>query len=355
MRTLRLKNVIYFPNFNCVGGVETFTYEMGLKYGKDFDITVLYRQGDPDMMKHIAEVCRVIRYRPGDKIICDVFIFGYGWERDMFDILEAKEIIQTFHADYICRHLNPCPDKRITKRFGVADNTTKGIVENYPWAEGMQTMYNPYTPKKPKKVLKLISATRLTPEKGFQRMITLANAFDEAGIPFHWTVYTDKPVEFPNKSVAVMPHRLDILDFIADADYLVQLSDTEGYSYSIVEALSVGTPVICTAFAVAEEQGIVNGKNGFILPMDMHDLPIDAIYKGVKFTRVKPRESHYETILSPGECEYADELEKDVGVKCTRSYFDVVLQRIVSVGEKLVMPRERAEYLSDKKLAEIME
>ena len=41
MRTLRLKNVIYFPNFNCVGGVETFCYEMGLKYGKDFDITVL--------------------------------------------------------------------------------------------------------------------------------------------------------------------------------------------------------------------------------------------------------------------------------------------------------------------------
>ena len=32
MRTLRLKNVIYFPGFNCVGGVETFCYEMGLAY-----------------------------------------------------------------------------------------------------------------------------------------------------------------------------------------------------------------------------------------------------------------------------------------------------------------------------------
>ncbi len=353
MRELRLKNVIYFPNFNCVGGVETFTYEMGLKYGKDFDITVLYRQGDPAMMKHISEVCRVIRYRPGDKVICDVFIFGYGWEKDMFDRLEAKEIIQTFHADYICRHLNPCPDKRITKRFGVADNTTKGIVENYPWAEGMQTMYNPYTPKKPKKVLKLISATRLTPEKGFQRMIKLADAFDNAGIPFHWTIYTDRPVNFPNKSVAVMPHRLDILDFIADADYLVQLSDTEGYSYSIVEALSVGTPVICTEFAVAEEQGIVNGKNGFVLPFDMENLPIAAIYKGVKFAKVKPRESHYETVLSPGECEYAEELDKDVMVKCTRTYFDIVLKRNVSAGERLLTPRERAEYLEDLRLVEI--
>lgn len=355
MRTLRLKNVIYFPGLNCVGGVETFCYEMGLKYGKDFDITVLYRNGDPDMVKHIGEVCRILRYRPGDKIVCDVFIFGYGWERDMFDILEAKEIIQTFHADYICRHLNPCSDKRITKRYGVADNTTNGIVEHYPWAKGMQTMYNPYTPKKTRKVLNLISATRLTAEKGFDRMVTLANALDKAGIPFHWTIYTDKPRNFPNKSVAIMPHRLDIIDFIANADYLVQLSDTEGYSYSIVEALSVGTPVICTAFAVAEEQGIVNGKNGFILPMSMENLPIDAIYKGVKFAKVKPRESHYEEVLAPGICEFSAQLEKDVPVRCSHSYFDIALKRTIKTGEKLVMSRERAEYLEDKKLVVIEE
>ena len=139
MRTLRLKNVIYFPGLNCVGGVETFCYEMGLKYGKDFDITILYRNGDADMMNHIAEVARVIKYHTGDKVICDVFIFGYGWEKDLFDNLEAKEIIQTFHADYVCRHLNPCNNGRITKRFGVADNTTNGIREHYEWAKDIVT------------------------------------------------------------------------------------------------------------------------------------------------------------------------------------------------------------------------
>ena len=354
MRTLRLKNVIYFPNLNCVGGVETYCYEMGLKYGKDFDITVLYRNGDANMVNHISEVCRVLRYRPGDRIVCDVFIFGYGWERDMFDNLEAKEIIQTFHADYICRHLNPCNDPRITRRFGVAENTTKGIRDHYEWAKDIETMYNPYTPKKPRKVLNLISATRLTAEKGFERMVAFADALDAAGIPFHWTVYTDIQREFPNKSVAVMPHRLDILDFVANADYLVQLSDTEGYSYSIVEALSVGTPVICTAFAVAEEQGIVNGKNGFILPMDMSDLPIDAIYKGLKRVKTAPRESHYEKILSPGAAEY-DEVDGDVSVVCVRTYNDLALNRIVKAGESLVMSRERAYHLEDMKFAKILE
>ena len=355
MRTLRLKNVIYFPGLNCVGGVETFCYEMGLKYGKNYDLTLLYRNGDADMIKHISEVCRTIRYKTGDKIICDTFIFGYGWEKDLMDNLEAKEIIQTFHADYICRHLNPCKNGRITKRFGVADNTTEGIRAHYEWAKDIETMYNPYTVKKPKKVLNLISATRLTPEKGFERMKKFASALDDAGIPFHWTIYTDQPKPTFNKSVAIMSHRLDILDFIANADYLVQLSDTEGYSYSIVEALSVGTPVICTAFPVAEEQGIVNGKNGFILPFDMKDLPIDAIYKGVRKFKVEPRESHYETVLSPGACEYVAELEKEVPVRCARTYFDVVLNRTVKTGEKLLMLRERAEYLEELKLVAIEE
>lgn len=352
-RTLRLKNVLYFPGFNCVGGIETFCYEFGLKYGKDYDITVLYRDGDPAMMEHIAEVCRVIRYRPGDKIICDVFIFGYG--HDILNNVEAKEIIQTFHADYVCRHLNPSFDKRITKRFGVADNTTKGIREHFEWAKDIETMYNPYTVKKPRKVLNLISATRLTPEKGFERMVKFADALDAAGIPFHWTIYTDKPRQFPNKSVAVMPHRLDILDFIANADYLVQLSDTEGYSYSIVEALSVGTPVICTAFAVAEEQGIVNGKNGFILPMNMENLPIEAIYKGVRKFKCEPRESHYETVLAPGKAEYEQQADEEVNVVAARVYHDLDLDRLVKTGEKLKMRRQRAEHLECLNLVAIVE
>lgn len=355
MRTYRLKNVIYFPNFNSAGGVETYCYEMALKYGKDYDITVLYRNGDPAMMRHIAEVCRVIRYRPGDKIICDVFIFGYGWEKDLFNSLEAKEIIQTFHADYICRHLNPCPDERITRRFGVADNTTEGIRAHYDWAKDIETMYNPYTVKKPKKVLNLISATRLTAEKGYERMVKLADALDAAGIPFHWTIYTDKPRQSFNKSVAIMTHRLDILDFIADADYLVQLSDTEGYSYSIVEALSVGTPVICTAFAVAEEQGIVNGKNGFILPFDMSEIPVEEIYKGVKKFKYAPRESHYDEILSPGKSDYEYNENDIVEVKVLKNFFDLERNEMSFQGDRYGVKRIRASRLEELNLVETME
>lgn len=351
MRNLKLKNVIYFPSINAVGGVETFCYEMGLKYGKDYDITFMFRNGDPAMLAKIAQVCRVIRYRDGDEIECDVFVFGWGY--DILDHVHAKEYIQTFHADYINRHLNPCSDPRVTKRFGVAENTTNGIREHYEWAKDIVTMYNPYTVKKPRKVLKLISATRLTAEKGYDRMVNLAARLDDAGIPFHWLVFTDKPREFPNKNVTVLPARLDVLDFIADADYLVQLSDTEGYSYSIVEALSVGTPVIVTEIPVAAEQGVVNGKTGFILPFDMSEVPVDAIYKGLRKFTYTPRESHYETVLAKGKAKYAEERKGTVTVQARVRYNDLELGRVVDKGEAIDVKPERADVLIKKGIAEI--
>lgn len=352
MRTFRLKNVLYFPNFNSIGGIETYCYEMGLKFGKDFDITVVYQNGDPDMMAKIAKVCRVIRYKPGDKIICDVFIFGYGHE--ILDNVECKECIQTFHADYINRHLNPVLDDRITKRFGVAENTTRGIREHFEWAKDIQTMYNPYTVKKPRKVLNLVSATRLTPEKGFERMVDFANILDENNIPFSWLVFTDSKVQFYNKSVAKLPPRADVLDYIANADYLVQLSDTEGYSYSIVEALSVGTPVIVTEIPVAEEQGVIHGKTGFILPFDMHDIPVKEIYKGLKKFKCVPRESHYETVLSPGAADCESDMARKVHVFCKRYYLDIEQNEHKKFGDEWETSLARAYKLEELGLVDIV-
>lgn len=352
MRTLRLKNVLYFPHINVCGGIETFCYEFGLKYGADYDISLIFHDGDPKMLAKIAKVMRVIKYQPDDEIICDTFIFGYG--HAILDHVQAKEIVQTFHADYINRHLNPSMDERITRRFGVAENTTKGILEHYEWAKGIETMYNPYTPKQPRKVLNLISATRLTPEKGFDRMVAFADALDKADIPFHWLVFTDSQRQFPNKSVSLLPPRQDVLDFIANADYLVQLSDTEGYSYSIVEALTVGTPVIVTEIPVAEEQGVINGKTGFILPFDMSNIPVEAIYKGLKKFKLEPRESHYETILSPGKSDYTEEHKDTVMVKVIQVYRDLQIGRVMKVGEMFDAKRDRADHLVGMGLAEIV-
>jgi hypothetical protein len=186
-------------------------------------------------------------------------------------------------------------------------------------------------------------------------MVKLADALDEAGIPFHWEVYTDIPREFPNKSVSIMKHRLDILDFIADADYLVQLSDTEGYSYSIVEALSVGTPVICTEIPVAQEQGIVDGVTGFILPFDMSRIPVKEIYKGMRRKKVEPKESNYDEVLAPGKAEIEKDLKKKTTVLVKKVYVDLQFDKQMNPGEKFDVDRKRAEHLEGLGLVEILE
>ena len=350
----KLKNVIYFPSFNIIGGVETYCYEMAVKYGKDYDITICYKNGDPQQMERLAKVTRVIRVKQEDKIECDVFIFGWGW--DLLENVEAKKYIQTFHADYICRKLNPSTSPKITHRFGVAENTTRGIREHYDWAANIETMYNPYTVRKPKKVLNLISPTRLTEEKGYERMKILCKVLDDAGIPFLWLVFTDQPKASPHPNMVILPCKVNgILDYIANADYLVQLSDTEGYSYSIVEALSVGTPVIATDFAVAREQGIEDGKTGFILPMDMSRIPLKEIMKGVPKFKWTPPESHYETVLSPGKSTYEEELKKPVKVRARQLFIDITTNGRRNTGDVWEVNLARAMHLENLNLAEIVE
>ena len=350
-KTYHLKNVIYFPSFHIVGGVETYCYEMALKYGKDFDITIAYKSGDPKQMQRLREVCRVIKITDSDKIVCDVFIFGWGW--DILDNVEAKEYVQGYHADFKARGILPCMDERVTKRYGVAENTTKSIREHFPIE--VETMYNPYTVKKPRKVLKLISATRLSPDKGFDRMLKLADALDEANIPYIWTIYTDIPKDTKHPNMVCLKPRLDILDFIADADYLIQLSNSEGYSYSIVEALSVGTPVICTEFGVAREQGVENGKTGFILPFDMSEIPVADIYKGVKKFKYTPRESHYEEILSPGKPDYKYDENELIQIKVLTNFFDLERNEMSIAGTRYEVTRKRGEHLEKLNLVEVLE
>ena len=351
----KLKNVIYFPSFNIVGGVETYCYEMALKYGKDYDITVLYKWGDPQQMAKIAKVARVIRITDDDRVECDVFIFGWGW--DILENVDAKKYIQTFHADYINRKLNPSPSPKITHRFGVSKNTTDGIREHFDWAKDIETMYNPFTPKGYKKVLHLISPTRLTPEKGYDRMGKLCEAFDKAGIPFIWLVFTDQPKQSLHPNMIVLESKVEgIEDYIADADYLVQLSSTEGYSYSIVEALSVGTPVIATDFAVAREQGIEDGKTGWILPMDMSRIPVEEIYKGLPKFKWTPPESHYEKVLAKGKSTWEKELKRIVKARAKIRFIDLKCDnKLREQGEEWECTFERFLDLQNKGIAEIVE
>lgn len=343
-------NLFYFKALNSIGGIETFFYQLAKKYGKTHDITVLYQKGDTEQVKRLSEMVRVKKYHPGDVVHCKRAFCAFN--TDILDFIEADEYIQMLHGDY--RALGVLPQKHDKLMSYVA--CSKVVRDAYADVTGKvaTVSYNPFVPEKPKKALRLVSATRLTPDKGFRRMEILANKLDEAGIPYTWDVFTDMHRGVSNPNIVLRQPRLDVLNFIADADYFVQLSDAEGYCYSVVEALSVGTPVIVTDFPVAREIGVVDGVNGFILPMDMSEIPCDAIYKGIKKFKYTAPEDGWGDLLLPVPPDYEEQMNQLVTVKCTKIYLDLQMNRMVDPGEKWEVTRRRAEVLQDLGVVDII-
>lgn len=344
-----MTNVFYFDSINSIGGIETFFYQLGKKYGKTHDITLFYRSGNAEQIKRLSQYITVRKYRDGQTIRCKRAFVCFN--ADLLDHIEAEEYYQMLHGDYTALGVYPKQHPKIKERIAVSE----AVRDSYLRGKGIDSTvsYNPFTPEKPRKVLNLVSATRLTREKGWNRMLAFADALDKAGIPFQWTVYTDDPNrKSSNPSILLAPPRLDVLNFIANADYYVQLSDVEGYCYSVVEALSVGTPVIVTDFKVAHEIGIVNGKNGWILPMGMEVLPIDDIYKGLKKFKYEAPEDRWGELLAEGVSTDAG-LPQVAWVKAKKVYYDLELDRMVSFGEEWECLSKRATYLEDLGLVEI--
>ena len=346
-------SVFYYSNVFRIGGVETFFYEIARKYA-DRDLTLLYKSGDPEQLQRIAKYIRIKKWDGREKIQCRQAIFGYSFELHDLDLIQAEEYIQIIHADFAALRdrIKPKVDKRFSRYIAVSENNAK----EFEKLTGIrcEVCYNPITLDKPRKVLHLLSATRLSPEKGYGRMQMLANALDAAGVRYIWTIYTDSTLKVNSPNVVHAGTRLDIRDFIADADYLVQLSDTEGYPYSLLEALCLGTPLIVTDLPSNPESQVVDGVNAIVLPFDMSEIPIDRIVKGLKKFRYKPQEDGWGEILTDSPSTWAEDREKIVTVAALIKYMDLELDRIFEPGQTHECSWERAQDLERKGLARIV-
>lgn len=79
-------------------------------------------------------------------------------------------------------------------------------------------------------------------------------------------------------------------DIIGQYHYLVQLSDTEGFPYSVYESLQCLTPVISTDYPSVHEL-IKDGENGYILDMELSNFDMKKILKVPKITTFKEKSS----------------------------------------------------------------
>ena len=333
-------NVFYVPHFNIIGGIETYIYELVKKYGR-YGITIVYSDpgSDINQLNRIRKYARVIKLGT-EKIKCERLFVMYRCNIDVFD---ADYIIQITHADYKAQNLKPNLDTRINEHYGVS----KAVAKTYEEISGLETKvcYNPLTIEKPKRLLKLISATRLTKEKGGDRIIKLAEELDKAKIPYIWLIFTNHKLPINNPNVVYMNPRLDIRDYIASADYLIQLSDTEAWSYSVLESLCLGTPVIVTPIHCFKEMGIKNGINGYVLPFNMSNIPIQDIYNNIPKFDFKAPKDIYDKLLIKKESDYNP--EKLYQCRVLMSYTDVMFNKKFKKGDLLpeLITESRAEEL----------
>ncbi len=345
-------NIFYCKDISEIGGVETWIYELVKKF-KDYDIAVVYKTGNIKQLRRIRKYCKTYKH---DKqmINCKVALINY--DTSIIDyICEEAKIYQGIHADYEnpAYTIKPPTHPRITSYIAI----TKYIEESFKRITGKQNviqLYNPLSIEK-RKPLVLISATRLSRVKGKERMEKLGQALNKAKIDYIWYVFTNDKKEIDNENIIYTTPRIDLGYWFDHADYLVQLSDTEGLSYSINEMLYRNKPVIVTPLPYLDEIGVKDNVNAYIMEFDCSN--IDDIVKKIKKIpkfEFKKLKDNYEKLIYKSKSHYEEDLKQIVKIRSKRSYKDIELGKHLPRGHEWSVYEERAQELLEKNLVEII-
>lgn len=339
-----MKNVFYFKNINSIGGVESSLYYLSQLYK---NMIVYYKEGDPEQILRLAKNVEVRKYK--EPIKCDQFFCCYGLDIEV----EAPVKKHIVHCDYKQVKFKPIMYDGF-EYIGVSQLACNSFTELT--GKPCELIYNPVVIHKNNVdkyndgKLHLVSATRLTKEKGLKRMQRLATLLDKAGIDYEWLVYTNRHREGIGKNVVYKEPKMDIVDEIAKADFLVQLSDCEAFCYSVVESLMVNTPVICTNLPVFKELG-VNEGNSIICNLEMSNVDLNRLKQPFKF-KYKPPKSNWDKYLD-NKSDYNPNDYARVRVK--RGYTDIVNNKYYSKSNEIIeneITKQRASYLEAKGLIE---
>lgn len=320
---------------------ESFFYYLSCLY-KNF--VIMYREGNEEQIKRFAKNVEVIKYLDEyGTIKCKRFFCNYGLDVEV----EAEEKYHIIHCDYSKVSFKPLLYPGF-KYIGVS----KLACDSFKELTGIEAelIYNPVVVKKhnvPKLTDKihLISATRLTNEKGAERINKLATMLDKAGIDYEWDIYTNKFYRWNSKNIVWKQPKLDLSKEIEESTYLVQLSSYESFCLSVAESLMLGTPVIVTNIPAFKEIGCKHEINAIICSLNMDNINISMIQKGLPTFKYKPPKSEWNKYLNK-EGNYNP--EDRIKVKTIKRLYDAVEDKHYKYNEEVEMKKYRASELECK-------
>lgn len=347
IKTINTQVVLYSEVVNKVGGISTFIYNFVRHMSQYYDILVLY--GD---LYDLEQAGKVRRYAPvlknNDNIIvnCDTFITQRIFDK-MPTNIKAKKIMQMVHATYQHQWRVPHENNLVINVSEYAKKTwgqqceDSEVIHNLVWTEEAE------------KALILVSATRIgaiDKGKNDSRMRKLAQMLESSGKKYIWFNFSDVPLrDVPNNFIN-MPANANIQSFIKAADYLVQLSDpVESFSYSCIEALSLGTPIITTNQPALLELGYQDGVHGHTVPDDM-DFDVNILWDFIPTVNFKYDNKSiikkWKKILGNTTPKHDYIFDNSlVRIQVIQEYKDMELGRQLKRGEIIEVPLTRAEYI----------
>lgn len=345
MSETHVQILLYTSYLHIIGGIETFVLGFIDILHEDYEIGVLCpRLPDPIAMK-IKD--KALLFNGKGLIKCDTLV--------MIRIMDPMPLNVKYEKSIrMCHAIKSNPAWYIKQDCDRIIHVSKASKKSF--GSNGKVIYNPVI-KREKKALFIVSATRipaLDKGKNAERMLNLAKKMNKHNIPFLWLNFSDAPLQNAPKGFINAGSYQDIQPYIARADYLVQLSDYEGFGYSVAEALANNTAVICTPFETTKELGVVDGENGYIIPFDL-DFDVKKLLQVPEFDYTYDNERIRKNWLKVLRARTPRQDMSDfVVVKVRVQYNDIALDRSLPVGEIINMPRERAEYLEGRKLVIIM-
>lgn len=335
-----------------------------------FDVVVLYCSGDYERLKKMSHLVKMEKYQEGKVYECDIFIRNSVWGLIPQNI-KAKRMIEMRHANY--KYLlekgwlyQQYKDMGIKEIVGCGEFVSK--MSHEALGDNPTTIKNILLPRKEtQKVLKLISCTRLDGQKGWNRMLKMCDMMKNAGIKFEWNIFTNAPQKCQYEEIHFWKQRYDIWDYLADADYTVLLSDSEGLPYTVQESLQYQVPCIVTNVGGCIEL-IKDGINGYVIPLDMNfdinkikkipkcpEYDNHALEDWLKYLEYDGEIIDEKVLIEKFKKEEEKMSEKNVKVKSLIKFTDMT-ENVERVKDDVFMcTQERANYLVAHNAVEILE
>ena len=289
--------IVFYNETLMSGGIEKCIETLIEYLYLEHSIEIVYideKKLDPKIVSVLEKRAYVHKLNPTDTITADVCI----WCRLYMDYNTLKkQIVAT--KNFLWVHSKPREKENcildnkeflndIDKIICVSDTVQKQLLVN----TSSMVIHNflPYNIKElaEEKVdddifansgkLKLLTVSRLSNGKGFERVIKLVNMLKENKIDFEYVVIGKGRAE--EKRIRDMFQDIDEVKFIGykenpypyikKADYLVQLSDFETWGNVITESKFLKTPIIVTNFESAYEQ-VIDEHDGIIIDLEEID------------------------------------------------------------------------------------